>query len=102
MLRIPCPWCGVRDEQEFRFGGESHMTRPGLASTDLEWSDYLFNRGNPKGVHFERWCHSCGCEQWFNVARDTVTHEIVAVYRMGERPPAAGRVAGSDCEAGVR
>ena len=28
MLRIPCPYCGVRDEPEFIFGGPSHITRP--------------------------------------------------------------------------
>ena len=87
MLRIPCPWCGTRDESEFRFGGESHVERPGLEVTDAEWADYLFNRENPKGLHYERWCHSYGCSQWFNVVRDTVTHEIHAVYKMGQPKP---------------
>lgn len=87
MLRIPCPWCGVRDETEFRFGGEAHVERPGLEVSDAEWADYLFNRENPKGLHYERWCHVYGCSQWFNVVRDTVTHEIYAVYEMGEAKP---------------
>ncbi len=87
MLRISCPYCGERDEVEFCFGGESHVPRPRPDVSDAQWSDYLFNRENPKGMHFERWCHSYGCSQWFNVARDTVTHEIHAVYRMGESRP---------------
>ena len=87
MLRIPCPYCGTRDEGEFRFGGESHVERPGLEVSDAEWADYLFNRNNPKGLHYERWCHTYGCGQWFNVVRDTLTHEIYAVYRMGEVKP---------------
>ncbi len=87
MLRIPCPYCGTRDESEFRFGGESHVERPGLEVSDAEWADYLFNRNNPKGLHYERWCHTYGCGQWFNVVRDTVTHEIHAVYQMGEAKP---------------
>ncbi len=87
MLRTPCPWCGTRDESEFRFGGESHVERPGLEVSDAEWADYLFNRENPKGLHYERWCHSYGCSQWFNVVRDTVTHEIHAVYKMGQPKP---------------
>ncbi len=87
MLRIPCPWCGTRDESEFRFGGESHVERPGLDVSDADWADYLFNRKNLKGLHYERWCHTYGCGQWFNVARDTVTHEIYAVYRMDEVKP---------------
>ena len=93
MLRISCPWCGVRDEPEFTYGGESHITRP-AADTDAEtWSRYLFVRSNPKELHYERWCHTYGCAQWFNVVRDTVTHEIHAVYRMGEpKPDVNGRV----------
>ncbi len=87
MLRIACPYCGTRDESEFRFGGESHVERPGLEVSDAEWADYLFNRNNPKGLHYERWCHTYGCGQWFNVVRDTFTHEIYAVYRMGEVKP---------------
>jgi len=88
MLRLTCPWCGSRAESEFRCGGESRLTRPGLDSPDDEWADYLFNRYNPKGLHFERWNHAFGCGQWFNVIRDTMTHDIKAVYRMDEAHPA--------------
>ena len=89
MLKIECPWCGPRAEVEFRCGGESHIARPGPAETvsDETWADYLFYRNNPKGVQFERWLHRHGCGQWFNVARDTVTHEIKAVYKMTDPKP---------------
>ena len=87
MLQICCPWCGTRDEPEFRYGGESHVSRPALEVSDAVWSDYLFNKENPKGVHYEHWLHKHGCGRWFNVARDTVTHEIYAVYKMGEPKP---------------
>ena len=87
MLRISCPLCGERDEVEFQFGGESHIERPEINVSDAGWSDYLFLRTNPKGLHFERWCHKYGCGQWFNVARNTVTNEIYAVYRMGDPKP---------------
>jgi len=90
MLRIDCPFCGVRDEPEFAFGGQSHISRPPLESTDAEWTAYLFVRENPKGVHYERWLHAYGCGRWFNVARDTVTHEILAIYRMGDPKPDLG------------
>jgi sarcosine oxidase, subunit delta len=95
MLRIRCPCCGVRDETEFTFGGPSHVSRPATSASDHEWSQYLFARENPKGVHCERWCHSYGCGRWFNVARDTVTHQILAVYLMGEPRPATTGQAGS-------
>ena len=93
MLQIKCPHCGVRDEVEYTFGGESHVVRPGPSIDDAGWSNYLFNKTNPKGVHFERWCHSFGCGQWFNMARDTVTHEILQVYEMSESRPGLGKEA---------
>ena len=89
MLLIECPWCGPREESEFHCGGEAHIVRPLRPEelSDSEWADYLFMRTNPKGRHRERWVHEAGCRRWFNVERDTVTHEITAVYRMGEEPP---------------
>jgi heterotetrameric sarcosine oxidase delta subunit len=88
MLVISCPWCGPRHEHEFSPGGEAHIQRPDpQQATDQIWGEYLFFRTNPKGLHYERWFHTFGCRRWFNVARDTVTHEIRAVYRMGEKPP---------------
>ena len=88
MLIIDCPYCGAREEAEFACGGEAHIARP-LAEnsiTDAEFADYLFLRDNPKGIFLERWRHTAGCRRWFNVARDTVTHEIVEIYPMGALP----------------
>ncbi len=92
MLLIPCPWCGPRDEHEFAYGGEAHIARPldPDALSDEAWADYLFMRTNPKGRHRERWVHSHGCRRWFNLARDTASHEILAVYKMGAAAPEAG------------
>jgi sarcosine oxidase, subunit delta len=89
MLLIHCPWCGPRDEIEFRCGGESHIARPGPpeAVSDERWADYLFNRINPKAIHYERWVHRAGCRQWFNIARDTRNHQILAVYPLEQEPP---------------
>lgn len=87
MLRIECPYCGTRDEQEFTFGGPSHATRPPLECTDQEWTRYLYFRDNPCGVQAERWCHTYGCGAWFNVLRDTQSHVIHRVYHMGESRP---------------
>ncbi|WP_116813320.1 sarcosine oxidase subunit delta [Steroidobacter cummioxidans] len=103
MLQIPCPYCGMRDEEEYRFGGESHVTRPLLDANDSVWADYLFNRINPKGIAFERWLHSYSCGRWFNVARDTVTHEILAVYVMGAaKPQLTDGEPAKTCEAPIR
>jgi sarcosine oxidase subunit delta len=88
MLLIHCPYCGPRAEIEFRCGGEAHIERPGPHTeiSDQTWATYLFQRANPKGEHRERWVHAAGCRRWFNVARDTLTHRIAAVYPMGESP----------------
>ncbi len=96
MLLIPCPWCGPRDEIEFHCGGQGHIQRaePYDQVSDETWSDYLFNRSNPKGVHLERWVHDGGCRRWFNLARDTTTHRITAVYTMSAPKPALDAPAG--------
>ncbi|MFO0996815.1 MAG: sarcosine oxidase subunit delta [Alphaproteobacteria bacterium] len=93
MLLITCPWCGPRDEIEFTCAGEAHIARPPEPAllSDEQWADYLFMRKNVKGLHYERWIHSSGCRRWFNAARDTVTHEIHATYKMGEPPPATAK-----------
>jgi sarcosine oxidase subunit delta len=87
MLRITCPYCGVRDEPEFVFGGSTHIERPPAAVDDATWAEFLFVRDNPAGLHFERWSHAFGCGRWFNVARNTLTHEILATYPMGAPRP---------------
>jgi sarcosine oxidase subunit delta len=87
MLLLSCPYCGPRAQIEFSCGGESHIARPAVCVDDARWADYLFTRSNSEGTTLERWVHGAGCQQWFNVARHTRTHAILAVYRMGEQPP---------------
>jgi sarcosine oxidase, subunit delta len=87
MMQLACPCCGRRDEAEFVCGGATHIARPDLTASDAAWGEYLFFRDNPKGVLLERWRHSYGCGLWFNVARHTVTHEILAVYALTDPPP---------------
>jgi sarcosine oxidase, subunit delta len=87
MLRISCPYCGMRDETEFVCGGPSHIARPVFEVDDSTWGAYLYLRENSVGVQYERWLHLYGCAQWFNVARDAVTHEILKIYRMGDAKP---------------
>ena len=88
MQQLSCPHCGPRDEHEYAFGGEAHLVRPDESVDDETWSHYLYFRDNPKGIHYERWCHSFGCHTWFHVARDTVTHQVRRVYAITEPRPA--------------
>ena len=78
MLLIECPWCGPRDETEFVPGGEAGRTRPVQPHLldDAQWADFLFMRRNEKGPRRERWNHASACRRWFNVERDTVTHQV--------------------------
>ncbi|MEN8584227.1 sarcosine oxidase subunit delta [Burkholderia sp. RS01] len=90
MLLISCPNCGSRDETEFHYGGQAHVPYPENPNelNDREWAEFLFYRENTKGIFAERWLHSTGCRQWFNMLRDTVTYDIQAVYPMGTPRPA--------------
>jgi sarcosine oxidase subunit alpha len=95
VLLIRCPWCGPRDEIEFRYGGQAHVTYPADPETlsDEAWADYLFLRDNPRGPFHERWMHAAGCRRWFNAVRDTATHAFLTTYRYDEEPPVPSDVA---------
>jgi sarcosine oxidase subunit delta len=77
MLRIDCPFCGLRDETEFSYGGDASRARPALEeSSETVWNTYVFLRSNPKGLHEEYWFHQHGCRSWLRVTRDMITHDI--------------------------
>jgi sarcosine oxidase subunit delta len=86
MIVIRCPYCHEhRTEEELTYGGEANVARPEpTRASDTEWTDYLFMRTNPKGLHREQWCCSAGCGQWFKVTRHTVTHEVTEILRFDE------------------
>ena len=88
MLIIPCPHCGPRPENEFRYSGEAHVVRPADPETldDAALAELLYMRSNPKGRHAERWRHIHGCGRFFNCIRDTVTDRIERTYPAGTAP----------------
>ena len=59
MQLFPCPFCGLRDETEFRYGGEAGKFRPagGAAAPAADWSRYLYFQRNPRGRVAEIWAH---------------------------------------------
>ncbi|MSP87391.1 MAG: sarcosine oxidase subunit delta [Alphaproteobacteria bacterium] len=81
MLLIPCPFCGLRNEEEFTSGSEADRHRPAdpIALDDQAWVAHLFERANPKGAVREWWWHGRGCRLWFVLERDTVTNAIKVV-----------------------
>ena len=78
MLKIPCPFCGPRNETEFAHGGPVKSQRTDDASTlsDHDWIEYLTVPKNPLGPVQERWWHVRGCGQWFTITRDTRSHDL--------------------------
>ena len=88
MLILTCPYCGIMaDETELAPGGEAHLKRVGPEGTDEAFESYMFDRANPKGVHFERWRHAAGCGKWFLAARNTVTLEVYGTYKAQDVAP---------------
>ena len=90
MLRIKCPWCGVRNEDEFSYGGDATVERPSDDASQDDWYDYVYTRSNPAGRHREYWHHANGCRAWLIVERDTVTHEIFSVTPASPNLPVEG------------
>ena len=79
-MRIPCPYCGARDRQEFAYLGDTTNARPnGLDAAEEAMLDYVYVRDNPAGPHREFWHHVAGCDAWLVVTRDTRTHAILRV-----------------------
>ncbi|RWB66288.1 sarcosine oxidase subunit delta [Mesorhizobium sp.] len=79
-MLIPHPLLGPRDAQEFTYLGDAALLdRPdGMAAGALgAFSEYVYLRDNPAGVHLELWFHEQGDRSWLVVTRNTVTHEIL-------------------------
>ena len=86
MIRIDCPWCGVRDEVEFTYRGDAGVSRPGANAPEEAFHDFVYTRKNPRGWHLEWWHHSAGCRQFLKVVRHTMTHEVRSVSRATDMP----------------
>ena len=79
MIRIACPFCGIRDHAEFSYEGDATVEYPALDASEDEWFEAVFLRENPRGPHREYWRHAFGCGAFLEVHRNTVTHEITKV-----------------------
>ena len=78
-MRIPCPYCGPRGNEEFTYLGDATRARvPIRLAPDAAQAfyDYVYLRDNPSGHHRELWYHGGGCRSWLVVTRNTRTHEI--------------------------
>lgn len=74
---IPCPNCGPRAVEEFRFGGEM-LSRPSPQASERDWASYFYSRRNLAGEQTEWWYHKFGCRRWLIAERDTVSNSVSA------------------------
>ena len=85
-MRIQCPHCGLRDVAEFTYHGDADHAgkrpEPALENSD-EWNSWVYDRTNIAGAHKELWQHTGGCRSFMIVTRNTVTHEIIGVEKVG-------------------
>lgn len=88
MHRIRCPFCGERDEAEFRYRGDATLARPKTEDT-AAFLAYVYERDNPRGRHVEWWQHVHGCRSVVKVVRDTATHDITWTGRPTDAPEVA-------------
>lgn len=80
MLRLNCPFCGMRDHHEFAYLEDARVQMPSMEDTsEKAWFEAVFLRENPRGVHVEHWHHIHGCRIILRVERDTETHVISKV-----------------------
>jgi methylglutamate dehydrogenase subunit B len=80
-MRINCPYCGERGNDEFSYLGDASVVRPDPASPNAadEFYAFAYERRNVAGPIQELWYHAAGCHAWLVVTRDTRTHEIFDV-----------------------
>ncbi len=71
MLMIPCPTCGPRSVEEFRFGGAAPHVPDFVVGSEPRNLDYAWFLDNLDGLQTERWFHDAGCRRWTTVVRDT-------------------------------
>lgn len=75
-LQLPCPNCGRRPVEEFRYG-EIPSVPEEITDPEARDLDLGFMRTNPEGPVTERWFHEFGCRRWMTIRRDTRTDQVL-------------------------
>ena len=89
MLRIHCPWCGLRDHDEFTLWGDASRAFPSLDAPREHWLQAVYVRPNPRGETQEFFQHTLGCRRWLVVTRNNLTHDGMSVQPARERQVSA-------------
>jgi heterotetrameric sarcosine oxidase delta subunit len=88
MILVPCPFCGPRNANEFRWCGEAKPRPESNRATPEQWRDYLYLKSNGAEWITETWYHREGCGRYFRTERHTLTNEIRATRDGGKPEPA--------------
>jgi heterotetrameric sarcosine oxidase delta subunit len=85
-MRIRCPYCGERSNDEFSVLGDADalVERPSDGDP-ATFHNYVYLRANPAGSHRELWYHAAGCRRWIVVTRDTRTHAVLSTELAASR-----------------
>jgi sarcosine oxidase subunit delta len=85
-MRIRCPYCGDRSNDEFTPIGDADalIQRPANGDTNA-FHEYVYQRTNAAGTHRELWYHGSGCRRWLVVERDTRTHAVLSTTLAADR-----------------
>lgn len=75
MKQMTCPLNGLRNMDEFIYGGPL-KSMPATDAPAQAWADYTFGEDNAEGRVFEWWLHTPS-SFWFIAERDTVSDEVI-------------------------
>ena len=75
-MRLPCPFCGLRDAAEFSYEGPADQVWPALDAPEAAWLDAVYLRDQPVGQVRELWRHRWGCRAWVVIERDARSHAV--------------------------
>ena len=79
MKLLVCPLNGARPVSEFAYGGEVRIAPDPDTCSDVEWSEYVFNRSGSPGIKYEWWCHIAS-GYWFIALRDTLRDTVLQTF----------------------
>ena len=97
MLLIRCPWCGPRDEVEFRYGGQAGIAYPpdpATRSTTPPGPTTCSCATTRRARSRSAGATPPGCRRWFNAVRDTLPTRSSPSGRPERRRPTSTRVSG--------
>ena len=84
MKLLECPINGLRNINEFTYGGEVKQRMDPSLYSDREWAEFIFMEDNKLGVVKEWWFHNPS-SYWFIAERNTQTDEIIRTYPPDEK-----------------